>query len=98
MTEKKAKELGLDYKVGKFPFTALNSKGQPTGKILLSLMAQYTPDFLPGKGEDGDRYAKIRRKITTYEYTKVADEAVRLGFSGFMQERSSATKRFTPDF
>ena len=70
----------------------------PTGKILLSLMAQYTPDFLPEKGEDGDRYAKIRRKITTYEYTKVADEAVRLGFSGFMQERSSATKRFTPDF
>ena len=69
----------------------------PPSEILLSLMAQYTPDFLPSPGED-DRYAKIRRKITTYEYSKVADEAVRLGFEGFMQERSSATARFTPDF
>ena len=69
----------------------------PPDEILLSLMAQYTPDFLPA-AQDGDRYAKIRRKITTYEYDKVADEAARLGFDGFMQERSSATARFTPDF
>ena len=69
----------------------------PPSEILLSLMAQYTPDFLP-EAQDGDRYAKIRRKITTYEYDKVAEEAVRLGFEGFMQERSSATARFTPDF
>lgn len=66
-------------------------------KVKLSLMAQYTPDFLPPKGEN-DPYAKIRRKITTYEYDKVAEEAVRLGFDGYMQERSSATKNFTPDF
>ncbi len=66
-------------------------------KIKLSLMAQYTPVFLPQKTEN-DPYAKIRRKITTYEYEKVAEEAFRLGFDGFMQERSSATSRFTPDF
>lgn len=66
-------------------------------KIKLSLMAQYTPDFLPPKGEN-DPFAKIRRKITTYEYEKVAEEAYRLGFDGYMQDRSSATKNFTPDF
>lgn len=69
----------------------------PPDGILLSLMAQYTPDFLP-EAQENDRYVKIRRKITTYEYDRVADEAVRLGFEGFMQERSSATARFTPDF
>jgi len=66
-------------------------------KIKLSLMAQYTPEFLPQKTED-DRYTKIRRKITTFEYEKVASEAERLGFDGYMQERSSATSKFTPDF
>lgn len=66
-------------------------------KIRLSLMAQYTPDFLPPKNIN-DPYASIRRKVTTYEYEKVANEAMRLGFEGYMQERSSATKNFTPDF
>lgn len=66
-------------------------------KIKLSLMAQYTPDFLP-EAVENDPYRKIRRKITTYEYEKVADLARELGFDGYMQERSSATKRFTPDF
>ena len=71
--------------------------------VRLSLMAQYTPDFLPPapdavQGDAADPYRSIRRKVTTYEYEKVAEEAVRLGFEGWMQERSSATKRFTPDF
>lgn len=57
-------------------------------------MAQYTPDFLP----DNADFREIRRKITTYEYEKVREYAVKLGFDGFMQERASATKRFTPDF
>ena len=69
----------------------------PPDEILLSLMAQYTPEFLP-PAADGDRYKKIRRKITTYEYDAVREEAVHLGLDGFMQERSSATSRFTPDF
>lgn len=69
----------------------------PAGEILLSLMAQYTPDFLPSPTEQ-DPFSKIRRKVTSYEYEKVVDEASRLGFEGFSQERSAATKRFTPDF
>lgn len=69
----------------------------PTDKILLSLMAQYTPEFLP-PANNPDRFKEIRRKITTFEYNKVRDEAIRLGFDGFMQERSSAVKKFTPDF
>lgn len=70
----------------------------PTSGILLSLMAQYTPDFLPRTVNDSDPFHKIRRRVTTFEYDSVADEARRLGFDGFMQERSSATSRFTPDF
>ena len=70
------------------------AKSLPPDKILLSLMAQYTPDFLP----DNADFREIRRKITTYEYEKVREYAVKLGFDGFMQERASATKRFTPDF
>lgn len=71
----------------------------PVDHVRLSLMAQYTPDFLPSPTcQANDPYKKIRRKITTYEYQKVADEADRLGFDGWMQERSSATSRFTPDF
>lgn len=69
----------------------------PVEGIRLSLMAQYTPDFLPAEGEN-DRYKRIRRKITSYEYSKVSDYAEKLGFTGWMQERSSATSRFTPDF
>ena len=69
--------------------------------VRLSLMAQYTPDFLPpvpDAGKEADPFRPLRRRVTTYEYEKVAEEAVRLGFSGWMQERSSAAKRFTPDF
>ena len=67
--------------------------------IRLSLMAQYTPDFLPPAVPDApDLFRSVRRKVTTYEYEKVVEEAARLGFEGWTQERSSATRRFTPDF
>ena len=67
--------------------------------VRLSLMAQYTPDFLPPPSPDmPDPWQTIRRKVTTYEYEKVVEEAARLGFEGWTQERSSATKKFTPDF
>ena len=69
----------------------------PPSDVLLSLMAQYTPEFLPDATEN-DKFSKIRRKVTSFEYEKVVEEAARLGFNGFSQERSSATKRFTPDF
>ena len=71
----------------------------PPEHIRLSLMAQYTPDFLPPLDPAlPDPWKQFRRRITTYEYEKIAQEASRLGFEGWMQERSSATARFTPDF
>jgi putative pyruvate formate lyase activating enzyme len=60
--------------------------------VILSLMAQYTPEFL----EDG--YPEIDRRITTFEYNKVLACATELGFDGYMQSRESASARYTPDF
>ncbi len=60
--------------------------------VLLSLMAQYTPEFL----DEG--YPEINRRITTFEYNKVLDEALKLGFDGYFQNRQSATSKYTPDF
>ncbi len=66
----------------------------PVSDVRLSLMAQYTPEFLA----DDEKFAKIRRRITSFEYQSVLDKAVRLGFDGYSQERTSATKKFTPEF
>lgn len=62
--------------------------------IRLSLMAQYTPEFLPPDEE----YKKLWRKITSFEYQSVLDEAARLGFDGYSQERTSAVGDYTPKF
>ncbi len=66
----------------------------PVEDVKLSLMAQYTPEFL----EPVETYKKIRRRITSFEYNTVLDEAKRLGFDGYSQERTSATRKYTPDF
>lgn len=63
-----------------------------TEDVVLSLMAQYTPEFA-GKG-----FPELQRRITTFEYNKALDEARRLGFDGFCQSISSASPRYTPDF
>ncbi|MBQ8979720.1 MAG: radical SAM protein [Oscillospiraceae bacterium] len=60
--------------------------------ILLSLMSQYTPFYKAAEHHGLDR------KLSTYEYEKVLAAAQDIGFDGFMQERSSATSAFTPDF
>lgn len=60
-------------------------------RFLLSLMSQYTPDFAPPDCEPS-----LRRRITTFEYQSVLDEAVRLSLSGFSQSRSSSSSRYTP--
>ncbi len=70
----------------------------PPDKIKLSLMAQYTHEFLPKPSGENDRFSKIRRRITTFEYESVLKEATALGFDGFSQDRSSAVRSFTPDF
>ena len=61
--------------------------------ILLSLMSQYTPEF-----SMDSPYAELHRRVTTFEYQSVVDHAHALGFDGFIQEKSSATAAYTPDF
>ena len=57
-----------------------------------SLMSQFTPFYKAA--EHG-----LGRRITTYEYRQVIDEAVRLGLTdGYMQEKSSAREEYTPPF
>ena len=57
-----------------------------------SLMSQFTPFY--HAADHG-----LGRRITSYEYRKVIDEAVRLGLTdGYMQEKSSAREEYTPPF
>ena len=64
-------------------------------KFLISLLRQYTPFY---KAKTDEKYKSINRRVTGYEYDSVADEAVRLGFEGFIQEKSSAKEEYTPVF
>lgn len=61
--------------------------------VLVSIMSQYTPDF----ANDCD-YKELHRRITAFEYSSVCDKILSLGFDGFMQQRDSASKIYTPDF
>ena len=67
-------------------------KQLPKDSFLLSLMSQYTPT--PACAP----FKEINRRVTTYEYRKVADRAAELGFSGFAQDRRSAKEEYTPPF
>ena len=65
----------------------------PEGGFLLSLLSQYTPFY------KSSQYPEINRRLTTYEYDKVLEEAISLGLTqGFMQEKSSAKEEYTPPF
>lgn len=64
----------------------------PKDKFLLSLMSQYTPI------ENCINYPEINRRTATMEYNSVINFTCDLGINGFMQERSSADKSFTPPF
>lgn len=59
--------------------------------VFVSIMRQYTPDFATA---DCD----LTRRVTSYEYNAVANEALRLCINGFTQSAESATKAYTPDF
>ena len=65
----------------------------PVADVRLSLMRQYTPDFLPA---DGPRF--IRRRVTYFEYDSVMEHAVALGFTGYFQTKESVGTAYTPDF
>ena len=64
------------------------------GDILISLMSQYTPEFVPKDCP----HENLRRRITTLEYESVVNEMQALGFEGFVQSRTSATSAYTPKF
>lgn len=64
-----------------------------TAGYRLSLMSQYTPAFAKDTP-----YRELHRRVTTFEYERVAQEAIRLGFEGNLQARTSADAAYTPDF
>ena len=65
----------------------------PKDSFLISLMSQYTPEFLRAD------FSELKRKITSYEYRKVLDAAAALGMTeGYMQDKSSTGTQMTPVF
>ena len=72
----------------------------PKGQYYISLLSQYTPFFRAAKANPGgSEFPEICRRITTFEYEKVLNEAIALGLEqGFMQEKSSAKEEYTPPF
>lgn len=65
----------------------------PRDEFLLSLMSQYTPEFATDSP-----YRELHRRLTAFEYDSVLTHAQSLGFLGFMQGRTSASTKYTPDF
>lgn len=62
-------------------------------RIYISLMRQYTPMFR------AERYKKINRRLTTFEYQSVVDRAIDIGIKNcFVQTSGSASTEFVPDF
>lgn len=71
----------------------INYLAENYGDTYLSIMAQYVP-----YGDLSD-YSEINRQITKREYNKVVDYAVDKGMEKlFVQELSSADKKFIPKF
>lgn len=68
------------------------SENLPKDRFLLSLMSQYTPAFKAAE------HKEINRKLTSFEYNSVVEEAVRLGLKGYMQQRESAREAYIPPF
>lgn len=68
--------------------------GKTYGKntIMVSLMRQYTPW---GKARD---YPEINRKVTSYEYEQVVEEALKWDLPGYRQQKSAMGMRLLPSF
>ena len=65
------------------------------GRILFSLMSQYTPF---GRVKTDPALSRMNRRITTFEYQKALNAVINAGLSGYMQEKSSAKEEYTPKF
>lgn len=72
----------------------LNLLNNEFGKdnFLLSLMSQYTPCY------NAEKYKEINRRLTTFEYEKVAEVAEKLDFSGYFQQKSAANEKYIPNW
>lgn len=60
-------------------------------QIIVSLMSQYTPCVQT-------EFKELSRHITKMEYYSVADELEKFNFDGYVQNISSATEKYIPDF
>lgn len=63
-----------------------------TEGVHVSLMRQYTPCY------QSSRYPEIDRRLTTFEYEKVAQCAAELGLKGYSQQKEAASTDFIPRF
>lgn len=64
----------------------------PTG-VYISLMAQYTPMY------KAEKYKELSGRVTAQEYEHLTDYFFEIGLeNGYVQEHSSATEIYTPDF
>ncbi|MBQ7826748.1 MAG: 4Fe-4S cluster-binding domain-containing protein [Clostridia bacterium] len=70
----------------------LAASAVPPENVILSLMRQYTPGFAPRE------FKNLCRRVTTFEYDYVRDAAIEMGYSGYSQDKDSATAAYTPDF
>lgn len=62
-------------------------------KTIISLMSQYVPFY------NAKNFEEINRVLKPIEYKMVVNYATKLGFeNGFIQELSSASKQYKPDF
>ena len=66
--------------------------GEKFGDAAVSIMRQYTPAF------NMSDYTQLSRRVTSFEYDSVVNEAVRCGLKGFIQSKGCETEDYTPDF
>lgn len=60
------------------------------GRVAVSLMRQYTPEFASGGAPD--------RRVTSYEYNKLLALCRKLNLPGYFQSADSASTGYTPEF
>ena len=70
----------------------LDSLAPFKSNIILSLMSQYTPT------PNTECHKALSRRVTSLEYNAVVKRANEIGFTGYIQEKSSAKESYTPDF
>lgn len=61
-------------------------------EILLSVMRQYVPVF------KSCEHPEIDRRLTSFEYGKVLDEAEKYGFRWYIQDKAASSTDFIPQF